>query len=205
MQANALFELLPDFGPRHARTEPATAPQRPPAGQPPAVDTDALVAAAVAQARAEAEARLEAAHRAALDAEREAHAEEMKALAATLGADAGKTIAASLEALENRILDLVGGQAARMLGTVLADDLQRRAIAALATAVRGAIRDAEGARIRVGGPASLYEALRGALGDHAGKLDFTEAPGFDLTVTVDDVVFETRMAEWSQALSEILA
>jgi hypothetical protein len=205
MQADALFALLPDFGPRPARAEPAAAPQRPAAGQTPPVDTDALVAAAVAQAEAEAQARFEAAHRAALDAEREAHAEEMKALTATLGAEAGRTIAASLEALETRILDLVGGQAARMLGTVLADDLQRRAVAALAAGVREAIGDAEGTRIRVGGPASLYESLRDALGDHAEKLDFTEAPGFDLTVTVDDAVFETRMAEWSQALSEILA
>ncbi len=92
-----------------------------------------------------------------------------------------------------------------MLATVLAGDLQQRAMSALARTVREAMNDAEGTRVRVSGPASLYESLRNALGTHSERLEFAEAPGFDLVVTVDDAVFETRMAEWSQALSEILA
>ena len=60
-------------------------------------------------------------------------------------------------------------------------------------------------RIGVRGPLSLFETLQAALGSRAANLDFVEAPGFDLTVTIDEAVFETRMAEWSATLSEALS
>lgn len=205
MRANALFDLLPDFGTFQTRAEPLAEPPHPPPVEEPPVDTDALVAEAVATATAELEARLAAEHQAALEAQRQAHAEEIEALVLSLGDDAGKKIASSLEALEERVVALISGQTARMLATVLAGDLQQRAMSALARTVREAMHDAEGTRVRVSGPASLYESLRNALGTHSERLEFAEAPGFDLVVTVDDAVFETRMAEWSQALSEILA
>jgi hypothetical protein len=207
MGANALFDLLPDFGARPARVEPASSarPMRPVPEPPPAVDVDALIAAAVTRAEAELSARLGAAHQAEREAESEAHAAETKALLASLGDDLGRTIGAHLEALEGRVTDLVGSQAARILGTLLADDLQQRSLVALASTVRETIGDAEAVRVRVSGPLSLYETLREALGPRGKNLDFVEAPGFDLTVTIDDAVFETRMAEWSQALSEILS
>ncbi len=205
MRADALFDLLPDFGTRPVRTEAPSNPQRPLTEPAPAVDIDALVGAAVARAEAELEARLAAEHHAALEAEREAHAEETRALLSSLGDDMGKTIASHLETLQGRVADLVGDQAARILGTLMADDLQRRSLAALERVVRETIGDTEAARVRVSGPLSLYEPLREALGTHGRNLDFTEAPGFDLTVTIDDAVFETRISEWSQALSEILS
>jgi hypothetical protein len=207
MGANALFDLLPDFGARPARAEPAPSvrPMRPMPEPAPAVDVDALVAAAVARAEADLSARLAAAHQAELEAGRETHAGETKALLASLGDDLGRTVASHLETLEGRVTDLVGSQAARILGTLLADDLQQRALAALARTVRETIGDAEAVRVRVSGPLSLYETLCEALGPRVGNLDFVEAPGFDLMVTIEDAVFETRMAEWSQALSEILS
>jgi len=60
-------------------------------------------------------------------------------------------------------------------------------------------------RIGVRGPLSLFEPLSAALGSRAANLDFTEASGFDLTVTIDETVFETRIAEWSASLSEVLS
>ena len=60
-------------------------------------------------------------------------------------------------------------------------------------------------RIAVRGPLSLFETLKASLGPRAANLDFIEAPGFDLTVTIDEAVFETRMAEWSATLSEVLS
>ena len=55
------------------------------------------------------------------------------------------------------------------------------------------------------GPLSLFETLKASLGPRAANLDFVEAPGFDLTVAIDEAVFETRIAEWSAALSEALS
>ena len=60
-------------------------------------------------------------------------------------------------------------------------------------------------RIAVRGPLSLFETLKASLGPRAANLDFVETPGFDLTVAIDEAVFETRMAEWSTTLSEVLA
>ena len=37
------------------------------------------------------------------------------------------------------------------------------------------------------------------------QLDFMERPEFDLSVFIDDSVYETRLAEWSAALAETLA
>jgi hypothetical protein len=206
MSARALFDLLPDFGPRpQLRAEAALRPV--PVAEPEAspVDIDAVVAEAVARAEAALEARLAAEHEAALEAERAAHEREAEAFLSTLGADMGATIAARIEALESHVVGLLNDQVSRILGAVLADDLQRRALATLTRMVRDGIGDAETVRVRVAGPLSLYEPLREALGPRGGNLDFVEAAGFDLTVTIDDAVFETRMAEWSEALSEILS
>jgi hypothetical protein len=57
----------------------------------------------------------------------------------------------------------------------------------------------------VRGPQSLFETLSAALGDHAGEFSYVEAPGFDLAVTIDGNLFETRLSEWSAALADILA
>jgi hypothetical protein len=206
MSASALFDLLPDFGPRPKPR--AESPARPaPAAEPEArpIDIDALVAEAVARAEAALRARLTAEHQAELEAERALHEQEARAFLSTLGADMGAAIAARMEMVESHVVELLDSQLSRILGTVLADDLQRRALATLARMVREAVGDAETVRARVTGPLSLYEPLREALGPRGDNLDFVEAPGFDLTVTIDDAVFETRMAEWSQALSEIVS
>jgi len=205
MSASALFDLLPDFGARPQPRAESAPPPRPVAEPPAPVDVDAVVAEAVARAETELQARLAAAHEADLEAERALHAEEAKALLSSLGADVGATIAARMETLENHVADLLNDQIARILSSVLADNLQARALAALTRMVREGIGDAEAVRVRVTGPLSLYEPLRDALGPRGQNLDFIEAPGFDLTVTIDDAVFETRMAEWSQALSEVLS
>ena len=74
----------------------------------------------------------------------------------------------------------------------------------LAQSIRAAVEEHETFRIEVRGPQSLFEALQAALGDQAGNFGFVEAPGFDLSVTIDGNLFETRLSEWSAVLSEIL-
>ena len=205
MPANALFDLLTDFGSRPPRPQ-APGPISQPAVAPvAAVDTEALLAERVAEATAEIEMRLAATHREELEAERKANAEEAETFMASLGKDIGATVADNMQALENRLGEMIGSQVARILGSVMADDLQRRSLESLARVIGETLGDDETMRIRVSGPALLFEALREAMGARASNLDFSEASGFDLTVTVDDTVLETRISEWSHALSEILA
>lgn len=206
MRSGALFDLLPDFGARPQRAAAVAAPvEKAAVAPPPAPDLGALIAEAVAHAEAALEERLAAAHRAEIEAERAAHKAEADAFLRTLGSDMGATIAARIDIMQAAVVDLVSDQVARVLGGVLGEDLQKRSLAALAEAVREAIGDAEAVRVRVSGPASLYETLKDSLGARAANLDFAETPGFDLTVAIDDAVFETRMAEWSAALSEVLS
>lgn len=208
MPSAALFDLLPDFGARaqHSVQPKATAEpdirQYTPAPQ---ADIGALIAEAVAVAEAELEERLSAAHKAELEAERQANADEAKAFLESLGDDVGKTVALRIDIMEARVTELVAATVARVIGGIVSDDLQKRSLAALTRSIHEAVGDSEAVRVGVRGPLSLFETLRTALGPRAANLDFVEAPGFDLTVTIDEAVFETRMAEWSATLSETLS
>ncbi|MBZ9794930.1 hypothetical protein [Mesorhizobium sp. ES1-4] len=206
MPSAALFDLLPDFGTRAQRpSQPQAAAEHKPEPATPPADIGTLIAEAVAQAEAMLGERLAAAHEAALEAEREANAEEAKAFLDSFGGDVGKKVSSRIDAMEARVTDLVAATVARIIGGIVSDDLQKRSLEALAGAVREAVGDSEAVRIAVRGPPSLFETLRASLGPRAENLDFTEAPGFDLTVTIDEAVFETRMAEWSATLSEVLS
>ncbi|WP_137933496.1 hypothetical protein [Mesorhizobium comanense] len=206
MPSAALFDLLPDFGTRAPRAgQPQVVAEHRPEAQAPQADIGLLIAEAVAQAEATLGERLSAAHEAALEAERQANAEEARTFLESLGGDVGTAVSSRIDAMETRVTDLVAATVARIIGGIVSDDLQKRSLEALAGAVREAVGDGEAVRIAVRGPLSLFETLRTSLGPRAANLDFIEAPGFDLTVTIDEAVFETRMAEWSATLSEVLS
>ncbi|MDX8511930.1 hypothetical protein [Mesorhizobium captivum] len=208
MASGALFDLLPDFGSRTPRTGQAPVAvdvERKPEVSPPQADIGALIAEAVADAEAALEARLTAAHQAALEAERRANDDAAKAFLESFGGDLGAAVAMRIDAMEARVADLTATTVARIIGGIVSDDLQKRSLAALAQTISAAVADGEAVRIGVRGPLSLFEPLKAALGFRAANLDFTEAPGFDLTVTIDETVFETRMAEWSASFSEVLS
>jgi hypothetical protein len=208
MASAALFDLLPDFGTRTQRAgQPRVAAdtEHKPEAPAPQADIGTLIAEAVAQAEEALEARLSIAHTAALEAERQANAEEARLFLESLGDDVGKAVSSRIDAMEARVTELVAATVARIIGGIVSDDLQRRSLEALAGAIREAVGDAEAVRIAVRGPLSLFETLKASLGPRAANLDFVETPGFDLTVAIDETVFETRMAEWSTTLSEVLA
>ncbi|AZO61370.1 MAG: hypothetical protein E5X23_10065 [Mesorhizobium sp.] len=208
MASAALFDLLPDFGsraPRAGQVPSAPDIERKPDISPPQADIGALIAEAVADAEAALGARLAAAHEAALEAERQANDDAAKAFLKSFGGDLGAAVATRIDAMEARVAELTAATVARIIGGVVSDDLQERSIEALARTVSAAIADSEAVRIGVRGPLSLFEPLKAALEDRAANLDFTEAAGFDLTVTIDETVFETRIAEWSASLSEVLS
>lgn len=202
----ALYDLLPDFGAPAARPS-APMPTVRPASLPetPSIDLEATIAHAVAAAEAAQEARLASAHEQALEAERRRSDEAMQVFLKGLGTDVGETIAGRIDALEAHVNERVGAAVARIVADVLGADLRDRSLRTLAQTVSVAIRDREALRIGVRGPQSLFETLQAALGPRAAHLDFTEADGFDLTVTLDDTVFETRMAEWASVLAQVLA
>lgn len=208
MASAALFDLLPDFGSRTPHAGPATAAreaERMPAAPAPQADIGALIAEAVAEAEAALEARLALAHQAALEAERQASDDAAKTFLESFGGDLGTAVAARIDAMEARVAELTGAAVTRIVGGIVSDDLQKRSLSALAQVVSAAVADAEAVRIGVRGPLSLFEPLKAALGSRSANLDFTEAPGLDLTVTIDETVFETRIAEWSASLSEVLS
>lgn len=203
----ALADALPDFGPRVARPDPQAGPAEEPAPAPQRAmpDPEDLVRHAVGTAEAALAARLAFEHSAAMEALRETHAAEMAALAQGLGAEAGALIERRMAALEEGLTAHASAVAARILGSVLSEELQKRSVAGLVASIREAARDGDALRIEVRGPQSLYESLRAALGGRADSLHFVEAPGFDLELRVDGELFETRLSEWSVALGDILS
>lgn len=208
MPSAALFDLLPDFGVRAQRAGQPRAtvePEHKPEAPAPQADIGTLIAEAIAQAEAALETRLSSAHEAALEAERQANAEDARIFLESLGDDVGKAVSQRIDAMEARVTGLVAATVTRIIGGIVSDDLRKRSLEALASAVREAVADAEAVRIAVRGPLSLFETLKTALGPRAANLDFVEAPGFDLTVAIEETVFETRMAEWSATFSEILS
>ncbi|CDX11434.1 conserved hypothetical protein [Mesorhizobium sp. ORS 3324] len=208
MASAALFDLLPDFGSRASKTSQAPAApdiERTQDTAPPQADIGALIAEAVADAEAALEARLAAAHQAALEAERQANDDAAKAFLESFGGDLGAAVTARIDAMQARVAEITAATVARIIGGIVSDDLQKRSLEALARTISAAIADSGAVRIGVRGPLSLFEPLKAALGLRAANLDFTEAPGFDLIVTIDETVFETRIAEWSASLSEVLS
>lgn len=206
MTAPALFDVLKDFGtrpqtaaspfPMQTRAEPAAPPQ-------PSVEE--IVRAEVARAEAALAERLALAHAAEIEALRQEHAAEVDGIFRAIGETAGETIALRLSEMEERIGQQAATSATRILGSFLSDELQKRSMESLARSIRAAVEERESFRIDIRGPQSLYEALQQALGDQAGNFGYVEAPGFDLSVTIDGNLFETRLSEWSAILSEILA
>lgn len=215
MQAPALADVLEDFGYRRPAapeilpfafgdmpSSPGMVPE--PAAVGP--DIEELIRAEVEKAEHDLAERLGAEHEAALAAERERHAAEIDALHRQFGETIGTAVAGEMARVQETVTALITSVTARILGPVLTADLHRRSIAALAATVREAMQDDESIRVRVAGSPALYEALCAAVGDKVAHVfDFTESPATDLTVRIDERLFETRLSEWSAAMEETLS
>lgn len=207
--ALAIADLLPDFAPSPPRPAPAavTVPPRlelarsAPPPEPAPVDIDKIVAEAVAKAEADLAQRLEALYEERAAEDRIRHEEEMAALRTTLSVELASKAAAALSELERRAIEESTSICARILGQIVDEDVRNRAVAALATAVGNAVGDADAIRVRVSGPQSLFMPFAAAMGDHARHLEFVETDACDLTVSLDETLFETRLGEWSSALT----
>lgn len=206
----ALADYLTDFGPSLARAgigalvEPAAPPAPPPVAPPPP-DIDGIVAAEVASVEARLRAEMSDAADAALSVERARHEVQVAEIQNALGIEAGDRIAAAIAAMETRLVSFASSATARILSSILSDDLARRSVDQLAVRIREAVADQDVVRIRISGPQSMFEGLSKALGPLASRCDFAESPGFDMTVSLDGALFETRLAEWSAQIGEILS
>lgn len=209
MAALKLIDALPDFGPAPGQQRPgqpqAAGPAHAAAPAAPPPDIGAIVRAEVAQAESALAMRLSVEHETALLAERQQQAEAAEAMLRRLGEEAGTSIAEKLAAVERGVGEHVSATVARLLGGILSEDLQKRSIDSLARLIVAAVGDAEAIRIEVRAPQSLFSGLSAALAGHAASLHHIETEAFDLSVTIDGTVFETRLSEWSAVLSEILA
>lgn len=207
MGSAALAELLTDFGdrPRGGAEQPARIPASVRQQPDPVPDIKAIVAEAVAQAELALAARLDAEHQAALQAALESHAAELDEVRGRLGAETGAKLAAALVDLENRTIQATTSVTARILAQFVSDDIAERAVAELAHTIKDAIGDADTMRIRIRGPQSLFVPLTMAMGEQARHLELVETSALDITASVDETLFETRISEWSVALAEVLA
>lgn len=218
MPAIALSDVLTDFGLRGGPAQAAIIASVPGAGAapgprleqkpvlPPRPDVGDLIAAEVKRAESALELRLQVEHGAAMQAERQKHAAELAALAESFGTRTGEALSGRLSQLGSEAADSVTAAVARILGTVVGEDIRKRSLESLAAAVAAAFSGNEAIRISAIGPAPMLAALRTSLGDDlAARLDAAETEGSDITVDIDGSVIETRLADWADTLAEILA
>ncbi len=208
MPLQALSNALPDFAAAERAPRPPM-PERqesaPAVSRTSDAEWQARLNAAVADAEARLREKLGEEHEAALEKLAETHKAELAAVSQDFAATMGAAITAQFQEFEERVTALTSSSAARLLSGVLSEDLAARSVARMAETLRAALEDREAVKITVRGPASLYEPLRKAMGDHAERMRFIEQPGLDLSVSLDETVYETRLAEWAGALAEVVA
>lgn len=211
MAARALIDCLPDFGEAPGPVfqmgiadidDMPTMELEPPA---PAPDIDAIVAAEVAAAEQRLRGEWEAESQAALAAQQERHTAELQELQARLGEAAAAKIAAAFDDAAAQLSAMANAAAARLLSSLLGDEMARRSVEELAARIGRLLADRDAVEVQVSGPQSLMESLAAALGPLAARCEFSEAPGFDVTVAIDATVLETRLAEWSAMIGEAVS
>ncbi|MBX3566814.1 MAG: hypothetical protein KF914_02065 [Rhizobiaceae bacterium] len=206
MVALRLIDALPDFSAPNRETAVEPAPPHAPEVQPPPLeppDVSEIVRMEVAVAEEAMRIKLETDFGEVLEAERAAHQQALDAQAERLGREAAGVIETGFSRLERNVVDLLSDQVARILGGLLAEDLQKRSIASLSARIIEACRTTDAIRIEVRGSPSMFAGLSSALGERAANIDFIEADGLDLSATIDGTVFETRLSQWSEILSGI--
>lgn len=206
MPARAISDLLVDFGsePRLPRPVLAAIPEQR-EDHATAANVEHRIAEAVRQS--EAQWRQEQTERwAAREAEIEAeHASRMRRLEALWAASAAETMMEQFTKLEQAVVERTGAAVAQILSPLLSEPLGAKAINQLAVKLQAVLADGTAVRLRVSGPAALYHALLAQLGETIARLDFVESEDIDLTLTIDDALYVTRLKSWSAELERVLA
>jgi hypothetical protein len=121
---------------------------------------------------------------------------ERERWAAEEGGRLANLIASHLGALEARI----GDQVARVLKPVFIAEVQRRAVAELASTLESLMSHGEFGKLTVSGPEDLLKMLSAQLNVKIGNVVFNPASGCDLHLSADQTVLETRIGAWAGAI-----
>jgi hypothetical protein len=163
-------------------------------------DAVARMAEAYARGLAEGKAAAQAEYEEGL-ARQQAHSEEKLAAererwASQEGARLADLVVAGLRKLESRIAD----QVAQILKPVFEAQVQRRAVAELATALEGLLSNGDLGRLTVSGSEELLHMLSAQLNVKIANVTFNPSQASDLQIAVDETVLETRIAAWARAI-----
>lgn len=173
-----------------------------PAALAPVVDVEAAVAEAVAQAEDALRLELEARHRAAIEEMRVAHRAELERMAAEFGQSAAERIDAGIVALSEQVSDALSERVAHLLKPFIGEKQTARAADALVEALRQALGERGGARVAARGPRLLWEQLQPALSRAGIQAEWEEGAGVDLSVSLGDTLWRTRLDSWFGDLNE---
>jgi len=203
MAARGVADFLMDFGsPISKPTLALAAPPAAPVIAP--ISVDKQIREAVEAAEAAMAARF-ADEQQVLRAELEqAHAAEQAKREDALLEQTAMLIEDRLQAANEALVKQTHLAVARVLSAALTKQMQERVLDKLAATLRAALADNNAVRLRVSGPVALYAALIERLGDTAPDFEFTQADAVDLTVTIDEALYATRLGDWSAELAEVL-
>ncbi|MCU4179550.1 hypothetical protein [Bosea sp. BH3] len=117
--------------------------------------------------------------------------EERRRWAEEVAAPLAAQISAALDTLGESLADRVGRLLQPFLGTELRDTACRSLIAQIGPLLAGA----DGAVVRVHGPALLLATLRNVF-PAGGAVEFVESEQTEVTVATTDTIIETRIGDW---------
>jgi flagellar biosynthesis/type III secretory pathway protein FliH len=165
-----------------------------------AADREAELEAAVARGREEAEAE-------ASSAIEQLEREHETRLAATLAAERARwvmTESAKMAGLLSMQLDELrrefGELVTRILKPFLTDALREKAVAELRRTILEAVAGNGGVEFAISGPADLTGQVRSLLADKSIPVAVTETSAIDVRVKIDQMLVETNLAAWVNAI-----
>jgi hypothetical protein len=168
----------------------------------PVVDVEAAVAEAVAQAEDALRLELEAQHQAVIEEMRVAHRAELERLAAELGHSAAERIDRGLTVLADQVSEALTERVAHLLAPFIGEKQTARAVDALVDALRQALAERGEARVAARGPRLLWEQLQPALKRAGIEAEWEEGAGVDLSVSLGDTLWRTKLDGWFGELSD---
>jgi len=112
----------------------------------------------------------------------------------------GRRLAGLLGMRLDELEATIASQVTQILKPVFTEQVRKRAVAELASALESLMANGEFAKLTVSGPEDLLGMLSAQLNVKIGNVAFTPAPGCDLHLTVDQTVLETRIGAWVRAI-----
>jgi hypothetical protein len=113
-----------------------------------------------------------------------------------------KVLAEGVSAAFAAIEASIAAEVARVLARFLSEAVRERALADLVQSVSSLLASGGAGSLRIVGPPTLVEALRGRLGQNpAGTAFVTEEGAPEVTVTINDTAIRTCIGDWLDRLA----